>query len=389
MKSVVIVAAKRTPIGSLMGTLSNVKATSLGACAIKGALEESKLKAEEIDQVILGNVISAGIGQAPARQAAIKAGLTHNTICTTINKVCASGMKSVTLGAQSIALGQSQIVVAGGFESMSLTPHYIYYRKGIPYGSGNIVDGIYNDGLLDAYDFTPMGLCAEKTVKDYSISRLAQDDYCELSYKRVKEADFSNEISVVEIENPKTKKLEVIDKDEEPGKFIPEKFRSLKPVFDKNGSITAANSSKINDGGCAIFLADEEFAKSRGLNILARIKAYEDAEIAPVDFSTAPSTGITKLLKNNGLKINDICAFEINEAFASVVLANMKILGINESKVNLNGGAVALGHPIGMSGARIILSLMTVLQKTQGKLGIASICNGGGGSTSILLENMI
>ena len=389
MKSVVIVAAKRTPIGSLMGMLSNVKATSLGAVAIKSALEQSGLRPEEVDQVIMGNVVSSGIGQAPARQAALKAGLPISTVCTTVNKVCASGMKSVTFGSQSIQLGQSKVVVSGGFECMSMTPHYIYMRKPVVYGGSSLIDGIYNDGLLDAYDNVPMGLCAEKTVKDYSISREAQDNYCELSYKRTKEADFTKEIAPVEIENPKTKKLQSLSVDEEPGKFIAEKFRALKPAFDKNGTITAANSSKINDGGCSIIIADEEYARSRGLTILARIKGYQDAEIAPIDFSIAPATGIMKLLKDHKLKSSDICAYEINEAFSSVVLANMKLLGINESKVNLNGGAVALGHPIGVSGAIIILSLMSVLQKTKGKLGVASICNGGGGSTSILIENLI
>lgn len=394
MKSTVIVAAKRTPIGSLLGSLSSVKASSLGACTIKAVLDQSKLTSNDIDQVILGNVVSSGIGQAPARQAAIKAGLSHNTICTTINKVCASGMKSVTLGAQSIALGQSKAIIAGGFESMSLTPHYVYHRKGIPYGNGFLLDGIYHDGLLDAFDNVPMGVCAEKTVKDYSISRQSQDDYCELSYSRTKKVineknNFNNEICNVEIENPKTKKLQIVSEDEEPNKFLQDKFRNLRPVFDKTGTITAANASKINDGACSMLIVEEEYAKSKNLQILARIKAYEDAEISPVDFSIAPASGILKLLKNNNLKVNDISAFEINEAFSSVVLANMNILGVDVNKVNLHGGAVALGHPIGMSGARIILSLMSVLQKNKGGLGIASICNGGGGSTSILIENMI
>lgn len=388
MKSVVIVAAKRTPIGSLLGSLSAVKASSLGAVAVRAAVAQAKISPEEVDEVIFGNVVSSGIGQAPARQACIKGGLPINTVCTTVNKVCSSGMKSVTLGAQSIALGHSKVVMAGGFESMSNIPHYAYLRRPVTYGNSGLTDGISHDGLLDAFDGVPMGVCAEKTVKDYSLTRQAQDDYCQLSYKRVKEADFSQEIAPVEIENPKTKKLESISVDEEPGKFLPDKFRNLKPAFDKNGSITAANASKINDGGCAILLVDEEYAKSRGLTILARIKGYQDSEIAPVDFSIAPGAGITKLLKNHNLTTSDISAFEINEAFSSVVLANMKILGINEQKVNLHGGAVALGHPIGMSGARIILSLISVLHKNKGKLGVASICNGGGGSTSILIENL-
>lgn len=388
MKSIVIVSAKRTPIGSLLGSLSSVKATSLGAVSLKAALEESKLKPEEIEQVILGNVVSSGIGQAPARQVSIKSGLPYSTICTTINKVCASGLKSVTLGAQSIALGQSKVVVAGGFESMSMIPHYLYMRKGIAYGNGGVIDGIFNDGLLDPYDNVPMGVCAEKTVKDYKISREEQDDYCELSYKRSKEADFTKEIIGVELENPKTKKIEVVKQDEEPQKFQPDKIRKLKPAFvSEGGSITAANSSKINDGACSLILVEEEYARSRGLNVLCRIKSYQDAEIQPVDFSISPATGINKLLKSNGLTVKDIRSFEINEAFSSVVLANMKILGIDIGKVNTRGGAVSLGHPIGMSGARILLSLIYSLEKTGG-LGVASICNGGGGSTSILIERV-
>lgn len=388
MKNVVIVAAKRTAIGSLMGSLSAVKATSLGAAAIQGAMKQATLNQDEVDEAIFGNVLSAGQGQAPARQAVIKSGLGKHTVCTTINKVCASGIKSISLGAQSIALGKSKVVLTGGFESMSFAPHLVYARKPMIYGNGILLDSIYHDGLLDAYDNVAMGVCAEKTAKDYSISREEQDNYCELSYSRAQKADFSQEITSVDIEDPKTKKLVLITKDDEPGKFLPNKFRGLKPAFDKNGTITAANASKINDGAACIILAEEEYAKSRGLNILARIKGYEDAEIAPVDFSIAPSSGITKLLKNNNLKTSDISAFEINEAFSSVALANMKILGLNSDKVNINGGAVALGHPIGASGARIVVTLLSVLNQNKGKLGIASICNGGGGSTSLLIENL-
>lgn len=386
-RSVVIVAGKRTPIGSLMGSLSTVKAPSLSAITIRAALKESRLNAEEIDEVILGNVLSAGIGQAPARQAAVKAGLPVSTVCTTINKVCASGLKSMTLGAQSIQLGHSNTVLAGGFESMSLVPHLSYNRKGMLYGNGLLLDSIFHDGLLDPYDNIPMGSCSEKTVKDYKISRQAQDDYTELTYKRASQADFANEITSVDLEEKG--KVQSVTADEEISRFRPEKFRSLKPVFDKDGTITAANASKINDGACSLILMDEELAKSRGVKALARIKGFADSEVAPIDFSISPSAAVQRLLKEQSLTVGDISAWEINEAFACVALANMKILGLKEEKVNLHGGAVALGHPIGMSGARIVLSLMSVLRKNRGGLGIAAICNGGGGSTAVLIENLI
>lgn len=385
---VVIVAAKRTPIGSLNGALKEVQATSLGAVAIKGCLKQANLSTSEIDEVILGNVISAGIGQAPARQAAIKAQLSTSTICTTINKVCSSGMKSITMGAQSIALGDSKIVVAGGFESMSNVPHYIFMRKAISFGGSSVSDGIQLDGLSDFFDKVPMGVFAEKTVKDNNISRESQDKYCHQSYKRAIAADFSEEIEPVEIFNTKTKKNQLISEDEEPKNYMPDKINTLKPAFDLNGTITAANSSKINDGACALILMSEEEAAKRNLKPLARILSYQDAEIKPCDFSISPTHAVQKLLKKNNLKINNIDAFEVNEAFSSVAIANMKLLDLPEDKVNVNGGAVALGHPIGMSGARIVLSLMTVLKQKKGKLGVASICNGGGGSTAILIENL-
>jgi len=391
-KNVVIVAGKRTPIGSLLGQFSNVHATSLGAIAIKGAMKQSNIQKEDIDEVIMGNVISAGIGQAPARQAAIKAGLGLNTVSTTVNKVCASGIKSITLATQSIQTGQSSCVVAGGMENMSLVPHYIYQRQGNKYGDIKLIDGIQFDGLTDYYDRIAMGNCAEKTVKEYSITREEQDKYAHQSYERTLNADFSNEIENVEIEDPRTKKITILDKDEEPlnynGKKMKDKINTLRPAFEKDGTITAANSSKINDGACALILMDEEVAKQKGLKPLARVLAHQDAELAPIDFGIAPATGITKLLKRNNLSIKDIDIFELNEAFASVALVNMKILGITPDKINLHGGAVALGHPIGMSGSRIVLSLMNVLKKQGKRLGVASICNGGGGSTSVLIENL-
>lgn len=387
-KNVVIVAGKRTPIGSLMGSLSDVHASSLGAIAIKGAMKQAKLSSDEIDEVIMGNVVSAGIGQAPARQAAIKAGLSVNTVCTTVNKVCSSGMKSVTLGSQSISLGVSKIVVTGGFESMSNIPHYASLRKGTTYGNSPLIDGILCDGLMDPYDKVPMGVCAEKTVKEFSISREEQDNFCKLSYDRARKAKFTDEIEPVEIQNPKTKQLVSITEDDEPKKYMPDKISSLKPAFEKDGTITAANASKVNDGGCALILMEEELAKSKNLQPLARIIGYQDAEISPVDFGKCPSVGIMKLLKKHQLDVSNISAFEINEAFAAVALANAKILGIKLDNLNINGGAVALGHPIGMSGARIILALIKSLTEKKGKLGIASICNGGGGSTTILIENL-
>ena len=388
---VVIISGKRTPVGSFLGSLSEVKATSLGAIAIKGVISESGALVDDIDEVIMGNVISAGLGQAPARQAALMGGLKEKTVCTTINKVCSSGLKAVTLGASSILTGHSNNVIAGGFECMSLVPHYAQMRKQTQFGNSALICGIQLDGLTDAYDFIPMGLCAESTNKDFNITRTEQDDYCELSYERalkaIKDEIFAREIIPVEIADKKGE-LITISKDEEPTKFRKDKFRSLRPAFDKQGSITAANSSKINDGGCAFYLSSSEYAKARSLKPIARIIDYVDAETTPKKFSIAPSLAIQALLERTGKRVEDISCFEINEAFASVVLANMKLLKIPISKMNLHGGAVALGHPIGMSGARILLSLLSCLKEINGQYGIASVCNGGGGSTAILIERL-
>jgi len=390
-QGVVILNGKRTAIGSFMGKLSTVQAPLLGSACIDGALQASKVNKEEVQEVIMGNVLSAGLGQAPARQAAIKAGLKPSTICTTVNKVCSSGLKAITLGAQSIMLEDSEIVVAGGFENMSLVPHYSYLRKAFTYGNPMSYDGILLDGLSNSFDGKTMGLCAEKTNKDLKIGRAENDEYCIQSYERtlncMKKGLFQKEIVSISFEAKKGVK-ENFNEDEEPTKFLKEKIPNLKPVFEKDGTITAANSSKINDGGAAVVLMNEKLAKDRGLRAVARIIGYADAELEPVDFSIAPSSAVTKLLKKCNMSIKDIDYFEFNEAFASVAIANMKLLGLNSSKVNLHGGAVAMGHPVGMSGARLVLSLINVLQEINGRYGVVAICNGGGGASSILIERL-
>jgi acetyl-CoA C-acetyltransferase len=390
-ESIVIVNGKRTPIGSFMGKLSNIHGSLLGSAAIQGTLQASKINPEEVDEVILGNVISAGLGQAPARQAAIKAGLKPTTICTTINKVCSSGMKSVDFAYQSILTGNSKIVVAGGFESMSLVPHYLYMRKAFPWGPASMTDGIMYDGLTDSFGKLLMGNCAEKTHREYKISRQEQDDYCIQSYERAIEANkkglFKKEIVEIVSEDKKGQK-ETISEDEEYQRFLKNKIPTLKPVFEKDGTITAANASKNADGGCAMILMTERHAKEKGLTPIARIKGFADNEVDPIDFSIAPAGAIQKLLKKVNLKMNDVDYFEINEAFSGTALTNMKLLGIKHDKINVHGGAVALGHPIGVSGARLILSLINVLQSNNGRVGIAAICNGGGGASSICIERI-
>ena len=390
-KSVVIVNGKRTAIGSFMGKISGVQAPLLGSACIDGALQASKINKEEVNEVIMGNVLSAGLGQAPARQAAIKAGLLPSTVCTTVNKVCSSGMKAVMLGAQSILLNDHEIVVAGGFENMSLAPHYSYLRKQFTYGNPVSYDSIILDGLTNSFDGKAMGVCAEKTVKDLKLGRAESDEYCIQSYERTlnaqKKGFFQKEIVTISYEVQKGKK-ENFNEDEEPSRFKRDKIPSLTPVFEKDGTVTAANASKINDGACALVLMDEELASKRNLRAIARIVGYADSEIDPIDFSIAPSSAVNRLLKKCNKSIKDIDYFEFNEAFSCVSLANMKLLGLNSSKVNLHGGAVALGHPIGASGARIILSLINVLQENNGKYGIAAICNGGGGASSIMVERL-
>jgi len=391
-KSIVIVNGKRTPIGSFMGKLSGIHASSLGSAAIEGAIQAAKINKEEVEEVIMGNVISSGLGQAPARQAAIKAGLLPSTVCTTINKVCSSGMKAVHFAAQSIITESSKIAIAGGMESMSLVPHYIYIRKAVPWGEPHLTDGIMFDGLTDSFNSVLMGNCAEKTHKELKITRKEQDDWCIQSYERViaayKAQLIQKELVELVAETGKKGQTETISQDEEFQRFLKDKIPTLRPVFEKDGTVTAANASKNADGACALVLSSEEHAQSRGLNAIARIRGFADAEVDPMDFSIAPTSAIQKLLKKLNMNIKDVDYFEINEAFSGTVLSNMKLLNLSGDKVNVHGGAVALGHPIGASGARIILSLINVLQSRKSKIGIAAICNGGGGASAICIERI-
>ena len=398
--STVIVSFARTPIGKFLGKLSSVKAPELGATAIKGALSKASGSADHLPftvaEAYMGNVVSSGIGQAPCRQAILGAGLPESTVCTTINKVCASGMKSVMLGSQAIAagsVGKNQAIIAGGMESMSNIPHYLpNSRTGTSLGNTQLIDGLVYDGLWDPYNDQHMGLCAEKCARDYSISREEQDAYCVESYNRAKEAIefgyFKDEIVPVEIAQRRGDPVVVSD-DEEPGALKIEKVPSLRPAFQRDGgTVTAANASSINDGAAAMVLMEEESAKELGLEPLARIRGYGDAEQAPVDFTTAPAKAVPVALKNSGLQETDVEYHEINEAFSVVALANMKILNLDPSKVNVFGGAVALGHPIGCSGSRIIGTLYSVLKHSDASIGCASICNGGGGASAIIIERL-
>lgn len=389
LKKIVIVSAVRTPIGSFMGSLSTVSAPRLGAAAIKGALDKIQLDANLVDEVFMGNVIQAGVGQAPARQAAIYAGLPNSVACTTVNKVCASGMKSVMLGAQAIQCGDAEIVVAGGMENMSLIPHYMHLRNGHKFGPATMVDGMQKDGLTDAYDNNVMGVCADLCASEYKITREEQDDFAIQSYERSAKAwedgKFNNEIVPVAVPQRKGDPI-IVTKDEEYSNVLLNKIPSLNAVFTKDGTVTAANASKINDGAAALVLMSEEKALSLGLKPLAYIKSYADAAQEPKWFTTSPSKAIPKALKKAGLTINDVDYFEFNEAFSVVGLVNAKILGLDDSKVNVNGGAVSLGHPLGCSGARIIVTLLNVLDQNNGKIGAAAICNGGGGASAIVVE---
>ncbi|MBO0331833.1 acetyl-CoA C-acyltransferase [[Muricauda] lutisoli] len=389
MKKVVIVSAARTPIGSFMGALSSVPAPKLGAVAIKGALDKIDLKPELVEEVLMGNVVQAGTGQAPARQAAIFAGIPNTVPCTTVNKVCSSGMKAIMQGAQSIALGENYIVVAGGMENMSLIPHYAYMRKGTKFGPSTLIDGMQKDGLVDAYDQNAMGVCADACATEYKFSREDQDAYAIQSYKRSAEAwksgKFDNEVVPVEVPQRRGEPI-VVNEDEEFKNVKLEKVPALRPAFSKDGTVTAANASTINDGAAAVVLMSEEKAEELGLTPLATIKGYADAAQEPEWFTTAPAKALPKALDRAGVSIEDIDFFEFNEAFSVVGLANMKILGLNDSNVNVNGGAVSLGHPLGCSGARITITLLNILEQNNAKLGAAAICNGGGGASSIVLE---
>ena len=391
MKKVVIVSAVRTPIGSFMGSLSTVTASQLGATAIKGALERINLDTKLVDEVIMGNVVQAGVGQAPARQAARFAGLPDDVCCTTVNKVCASGMKAIMQGAQSIMLGDAEIVVAGGMENMSLIPHYVHLRNGVKFGPTSLIDGLQKDGLTDAYDNNAMGVCADLCASEYQITREQQDAFAIQSYERSakawNEGKFNNEVVPVSIPQRRGEPV-VFDKDEEYTNVKLDKIPSLSAVFTKDGTVTAANASTINDGAAALVLMSEEKAKDLGLKPLAYIKSYADAEQEPKWFTTAPAKALPKALDKAGITISDVDYFEFNEAFSVVGLANMKILGLSDDKVNVNGGAVSLGHPLGCSGARIVVTLLNVLEQNNAKIGAAAICNGGGGASAIVIERI-
>lgn len=390
-KEVFIVSAVRTPIGAFMGGLSTIPATQLGAIAIKGALEKSGLKAEQINEVFMGNVLQAGVGQAPARQAALGAGLSHEVVCTTVNKVCASGMKAIMLGAQTILAGDNEIVVAGGMESMSQTPHYIDGRNGVKFGNITMLDGITKDGLLDVYSKVPMGNCAELCAKEYGFSREDQDNFAITSYKRAAAAweagKFDNEIVPVAVPQRKGDPI-IISKDEEYTNVCLDKIPGLRPAFDKDGTITAANASTLNDGASALILASAEAVAKYGLKPIAKIVGYGDAAQAPEWFTTAPSKAVPVALAKAGLTTADVDFWELNQAFSVVGLANTKILGLDPEKVDVNGGAVALGHPLGNSGSRIIVTLINVLKQNNAKIGGAGICNGGGGASAMIIENV-
>ena len=389
-KEVVIVSVGRTPIGSFMGSLSKITAPKLGAIAIKGALNKIKLNPNLIDEVFMGNVVSAGLGQAPARQAALLAGISENVPCTTINKVCSSGMKAIMLAAQSIALGDTNIVVAGGMENMSSIPHYLHGRQGTKFGPTTLEDGMQKDGLLDAYDKVAMGVCADACATKFGFSREDQDAYAIQSYQRSSEAwksgKFSDEIIPVEIPQRKGPSM-IMSEDEEYKNIKLEKIPNLRAAFTKEGTVTAANASTINDGGAALILMSAEKALELNLKPLAKIKSYADAAHEPIWFTTAPSKAIPKALEKIDMSIDEIEYFELNEAFAVVGLANMKIMGLNNDSVNVNGGAVSLGHPLGVSGARIIISLISVLKQNNAKIGAAGICNGGGGASAMIIES--
>lgn len=388
MKNVVIVSAKRTPIGSFMGSLSTVPAIDLGAAAIKAALEAVSLDSGLVDELLMGQVLQAGCGQAPARQAALKAGIPPNVPCTTINKVCASGMKSIQLAAQSIALGQIEIAVTGGMENMSLSPHFVSLRKGTAFGSQVFEDSLERDGLMDAFDQVPMGVFADATAVEHGISRQEQDQHALQSYQRSAAAWeaglFDTEVIPVSVPQSKGAAL-LVKKDEEYTKVTPNKIPLLRPAFTKDGTVTAANASTLNDGAAALILMSEDKAQQLGIPPMARILSYADAANDPRWFTTAPAKALPKALDLAQLDIEKIDWFEINEAFSVVGLANIKLLNLDRAKVNPNGGAVSLGHPLGCSGARIVVTLIHKLQKS-GSYAAAGICNGGGGASALVLK---
>ncbi|WP_415060301.1 acetyl-CoA C-acyltransferase [Flavobacterium sp.] len=388
-KKVVIVSAVRTPMGSFMGGLSTVTAPQLGATAIKGALSKINLDPSLVDEVLMGNVVQAGVGQAPARQAALYAGLSNAVPCTTINKVCASGMKAFMQGAQSIKCGDNSIVVVGGMENMSLIPHYVHLRNGYKFGPASMLDGLQKDGLTDAYDNNAMGVSADLCAKEYSISREEQDAFAIQSYQRSakawEEGKFDNEIVPVEVPQRRGEPV-IVAKDEEFTNVKLDKIPSLNAVFTKDGTVTAANASTINDGAAALVLMSEEKANELGLKPLAYVTSYADAAQEPKWFTTAPAKALPIALDKAGLSLDQIDYIEFNEAFSVVGLANAKILGLSSDKINVNGGAVSLGHPLGCSGARILVTLINVLHQNNAKFGAAAICNGGGGASAVVIE---
>ncbi len=392
MKEVYIISAVRTPIGSFGGSLSSLTAVQLGSIAVKAAVEKSKVDPKLIQEVLMGNVISAGLGQAPATQIAAGAGLGFNIPCTLVNKVCASGMKAIMFGAQSIMLGQNDIVVAGGTESMSNIPYYLFKaRFGYKYGNGELVDGLQHDGLTDAYSHYAMGVCADNTAKEMSISRKDQDEYAINSYKRSASAwssgKFKDEVVPVEIKDKKGNAT-FFTEDEEYKNVNFEKIPALKPTFTKDGTVTAANASTLNDGASALVLMSKEKANELGLKPIAKILGFADAAQDPMWFTTTPSLAIPKAMKSAGVEKNDIGYYEINEAFSAVAIANNMKLELDPSKVNVNGGAVALGHPLGASGARITTTLINILNQNGANIGVAGICNGGGGASAIVVEKI-
>jgi len=392
MKEVYIVSAVRTPLGSFGGKLSGLTAIELGSIAIKGALKKAGVEPKEVQEVMMGNVISANLGQAPARQAAIGAGIGYHVPCTTINKVCSSSMKAVMFAAQSIMTGQNDLVVAGGMESMSNVPYYVpKARFGYKYGNAELVDGLVKDGLFEVYYKFPMGNCADNTAREMNISREDQDDYAIQSYTRSAEAwksgAFKDEVVAVEITGRKGENI-IVDEDEEFKNVVFEKIPSLRPVFEKDGTVTAANASTMNDGASALVLASKEKIQELGLTPIAKIRGFADAAQDPLWFTTAPALAIPKAIKNAGITERDVDFYEINEAFAAVAIANQRQLNLDNDKLNVYGGAVSLGHPLGASGARIITTLNSVLHQKNGKIGVAGICNGGGGASAIVIEKI-
>ncbi len=392
MKKVFIISAQRTPIGAFGGLLSGFTATQLGSHAVKAAIQKSGIDPSHVEELYFGNVLSANLGQAPAKQVALGAALNNNVPCTTVNKVCASGMKSLMLGAQSLMLGHQHVIMTGGMESMSNIPHYLpKMRWGNKYGGAEVVDGLQKDGLSDAYDHCAMGVCADNTAAKYNISREDQDRFAIQSYKRsadaTKDGKFSNEIAPIEIPQKKGDAL-LMNEDEEFKNVMFDKVPSLRPAFTKDGTVTAANASTMNDGASAILLASEDYVAAHGLKPLAEVISFADASHEPMWFTTAPTLAAPLAMKRAGLSIENIDYFEVNEAFAVVTLAFNQVLGIAEDKVNIHGGAVSLGHPLGASGSRIITTLTHILKDKNAEFGLATLCNGGGGASAVIIKNL-